>query len=50
MPRGGVLGDGVGGVPEPRDRVSGKSARSGPLRPNRRLLASADNLRVWLLG
>ena len=45
-----VLGDSVGDVPESRGRLSGKSARGGPLRPSRRLLAIADNLRVWLLG
>ena len=46
MPRGGVLGEDAGGVPEPRDRVSGKSAKSGPLPLSRRLVPIADNLRA----
>ncbi|MCX6922435.1 MAG: hypothetical protein NT154_04360, partial [Verrucomicrobia bacterium] len=46
VPRGRVLADGVGGVPRPRDRVCGKSGKSSPLPPSRRLAPIAENLRA----
>ncbi len=46
MPGGRVLADGVGGVPEPKDRVSGRSAKSSPLPLSRRLVPIAENLRA----